>query len=891
MSVPPEPPAVLGRGVIVAAGQSPPAGWDGLERIDVVAADAEDPERGTIARLHACWAERLAVVVSLDVDPAGFREPTSVVAAPYALDPGLSLPADRLHHLVWANNYDARTGTPIWWWAEKAARIGATSGGAADVVLPDGREAWVDGGPRWSVPDLGAVVLDAGGIDVGVLEPATAGRPPSPDGLAPDQLAAVGHHGGPVRVIAPAGSGKTRVLTQRLRHLLADRGYRRESVIAVAYNKLAQTELEDRLADLDPRTRTLNSLGYSLLNRHRGARMRVLDEPEARSFIERVFPIPRRRRANTDPVGPYLDALTLVRLGLTPPDEVEEGRDDVPGFAEGFDRYRRELEAAGAIDFDEQIYGSLEALLRDGAFRRRVQPEHRHLLVDEFQDLTPAHVLLIRLLAMPAFDVFGVGDDDQTIYDHAGADPRFLVEYGEYLPGAEESALEVNYRCAEAIVEGASRLLAYNRVRVPKEIRPAPDADPSADALELVSHRSSEAAATLVALIRGWLAEPDVGPADIAVLTRVNSLLLAPQVALFTAGVPVASAVRSDVLSRTGAAAALAWLRVAVDPENLIPDDLETIRRRPSRGFPAWISKWFANCRSLDDLLYVGRKIDDERVARKIDELADDIGMLAGLAGSGARTRELLEAVRDRVGLGGAMEMLDGSKGSESTASHLDDLEGLIQVADLHDEPGGFEPWLRAALEESAGGDGVRLATVHRVKGREWDRVAVYGASEGLLPHRLAESWEGERRVMHVAITRARHRCTVLGDAERPSPFLAEIRGEAAQAATKPALTTGALARSTARSRGGAGAPADSPLEGAGPEAQAAAEALRAWRKVRSDGDGVPAYVVLSNRQLEGVAAAMPADERELLDCNGIGPAKLERYGEEILAIVAEARD
>ena len=95
------------------------------------------------------------------------------------------------------------------------------------------------------------------------------------------------------------------------------------------------------------------------------------------------------------------------------------------------------------------------------------------MLVDEFQDLTPAHVLMIRLLAMPAGDVFGVGDDDQTIYDHAGADPRFLVDYPSFFPGAEATALEVNYRCAEAIVEGASKLLAYNRVRVPKEIRAA----------------------------------------------------------------------------------------------------------------------------------------------------------------------------------------------------------------------------------------------------------------------------------------------------------------------------------------------------------------------------------------------------------------------------------
>ncbi|KAA0267540.1 MAG: ATP-dependent helicase, partial [Acidobacteria bacterium] len=785
MRAPAGPPGALGRGVIVAAGSEPPAAWAGAERIEIGPGEVADPG-AVVARLHTGWSARRPVVVALGVDPASFRAPESIADPPYALAPGLDLPRDRLHHLVWANNYDARGAEPVWWWGEKAVRLGAAAGGAADVVLPDGREAWIDGGPRWSAPAADTIVVEAGAVEAGSIDPIPRERPAARADLAPDQLAAVEHHGGPVRVIAPAGSGKTRVLTERMRHLLADCGYRREAVIAVAYNKLAQDELESRLAALAPRTRTLNSLGYSLLNRHRGTRSRVLTEPEARDLVAEVFPVPRRR-TNTDPIGPYIDALGVVRLGLVPPSEVEGERDDVPGLAEGFDAYRERLAAAGAVDFDEQVYAALEALLRDGGFRRRVQREHRHLLVDEFQDLTPAHVLMIRLLAMPGFDVFGVGDDDQTIYDHAGADPRFLVDYGDYFPGAERTALEVNYRCAEAIVSGAATLLGYNRVRVPKTIRAAAGADPDRGALELRERPRAEAAATLVDLVRGWLAEPEVGPGDIAVLARVNSLLLAPQVALWSAGVPVASAVRGELLERTGAAAALAWLRVAVDPENLVGADLEAIRRRPSRGFPRWISKWLANCRSLEDLRYIGLKIDDERVAGKVGELADDVEMLAATAAAGATTRALLEAVRDRIGLGGAMAMLDGSKGSEAAASHLDDLEGLIQVADLHDEPGGFEPWLRAALESSAGSEGVRLASIHKVKGREWDRVAVYGVVDGLMPHRLSESWEAERRVLHVAITRARDRCVVLADRERPSPFLAELRGEAAEAATRPA--------------------------------------------------------------------------------------------------------
>jgi superfamily II DNA helicase RecQ len=127
----------------------------------------------------------------------------------------------------------------------------------------------------------------------------------------------------------------------------------------------------------------------------------------------------------------------------------------------------------------------------------------------------------------------------------------------------------------------------------------------------------------------------------------------------------------------------------------------------------------------------------------------------------------------------------------------------------------------------------------------------------------------------------------VLADEDRRSPFLAELRGEAAEAATKPTVTAATLGRATARARAGiSGADAGERA----PEASAAETALREWRKARADGDNVPAYVVLSNRQLEGIAAAMPASERELLACDGIGPSRLERYGDDILAVLDGVR-
>ncbi|HEX6596703.1 MAG TPA: ATP-dependent DNA helicase UvrD2 [Acidimicrobiales bacterium] len=863
---------MLGRGVIVPAGAPVPPAWADAPVVRVDEATLADP-RSTVDRLHDAWLRRRPVVVELGVDPARFRDPTSVVAEPWTLGAAFEPLLDRLHFLLWANNYDARQGgSPVWWWGRKAQRLGATEGGPADVVLPDGQPAWIDGGPRGPL-DVDHAVVHADSVELGRLAVVPPPVPPHAD-LAPDQLEAVSHGAGPARILAPAGSGKTRVLTERLRHLIVDRGFERQTVLAVAYNKKAQLELEERTVDFRPRVQTLNALGLGVLARSRGGRApAVLEEREVRRIVEELVPR-QRRRVNTDPLGPYLEALSLVRLGLRDPAVVEDERDDVPGLAEAFPHFRRHLADRGVVDFDDQVYGAIEVLLADGPFRRREQASCRHLLVDEFQDLTPAHVLLLRLLAAPGLDVFGVGDDDQVIYGHAGADPSFLVDFDRYYPGAATHALEVNYRCSTGVVDAARHLLDYNRRRVGKVIRPGPSA--STAALAVRRHGPSEGATALADVVREWLDGPGRDPASVAVLTRVNSMLLAPHVALAEAGVPVDSVLRPDVLERTGVRAALAYLRIAADPDHIDGNDVVEVYRRPSRGFPQWFPKWLRGRLSLDRLLGMADRIDDEKVAAKVVTLVDDLRLVADSATTGS-TRDVLDVVRDKVGLGGAMGLLDSSRAGDGGSSHLDDLEALMQVADLHPDPRTFEPWLRAVFHREATPGGVTLSTIHRVKGREWDRVAVFGVSSGLMPHRLALDVEEERRVLHVAITRGRTDVALLVDGSRPSPFLAELDGTATApaVATVPA-TPPALARSTP----------PAPLADLPPEAEAAEAALRAWRLERSRRDNVPAYVVLPDRYLRGIAVARPKTLTELRALPGIGPTKLELYGEEILGLL-----
>ena len=261
--------------------------------------------------LHAAWLARRPVVVDLSADPGGLREGETCDLAPYRLDPGFTFGRDRLQFLLWANNYDARGGDPVWWHRRKAARRwadrGVTEGGPADLLLDDGSPVYVDGGPPHPPERAdGTPVVHRWNAEAGVLHPAGHRAPDS--ALAPDQLAAVTHAVGPARVIAPAGSGKTRVLTERLRHVVVDRATAPGTVTALAYNtKADHEELRQRCADFvtpaGPHLRTLNSLGLAICHDDGGpSRLAVVDETQVRDLVQQVFEVRRAARALVAPV-------------------------------------------------------------------------------------------------------------------------------------------------------------------------------------------------------------------------------------------------------------------------------------------------------------------------------------------------------------------------------------------------------------------------------------------------------------------------------------------------------------------------------------------------------------------------------------------------------------
>ncbi|MEM7340359.1 MAG: UvrD-helicase domain-containing protein [Actinomycetota bacterium] len=906
-------PDALGRGLILEPGQAVPSRWATAPEIDATGAVDDELE----AELHEAWRQRERIVVRWAGPlPAG----DGVLSPPFHdRRPDSHVPGDRLH-LVLAHLIDARSPeAPVMELRHRALALGAKPGrGAGDVELESGEVAWVDGGPLDA--DVAAAVAPARlvpriQIEAGQLNPLPASRLAPDAELAPDQLAAVAHRGGPARILAPAGSGKTRVLSERTRHLVRDWGLHASTISLVAYNRRARGEMADRLSDVRGlEIRTLNSVALAIATGREpfaptgnGGRLQTINELDARRLLEPLVP-GRRRSRNTDPLESWIDALSACRLGLRDPHEVEAAYgNEVPDFPDVLDRYRRALAERSLVDYDEQILAAIEVLATDPAARRVARRTCGVLLIDEFQDLTPAHLLLVRLASGPASEVFAVGDDDQTIYGYSGASPRWLVDFEQIFPGAADHRLTVNYRCPPAVVAGASNLLSHNRHRVAKEIT-AGTADASTDGPKPMRiARSTDPQAEIVRHIEGLIAN-GADPSSIAVLCRVHAGLLPATIHLSESGVPITRpvGVGPQMLERSGVAAALAWLRLAAAPaKRLSGDDIRAAMRRPPRSLHPRISDWACEQRSVAELESLAGRLNTERDATTVTGFANDITRLRDAHADGVAASGLLDIVADEIGLFGAASQLDQSQRSARRAAHADELHALRAVADLAPGPAELGRWLRERLDALPAPTGslserdpdqpptVTLATVHTTKGLEWDHVVVHDVRGDLYPHPLAADLEEERRIFHVACTRARRSLLVNATgaaATHPvSPFLVELEQGRPADEPWPELVV------SSRSRPTAGQPTAKTkaerAEPGSPEAAARRDALVDWRRSRAKEDDVPAYIVLDNATLDAIAETNPGSLITLGNVKGIGPTKLDRYGADILGVLASTGD
>jgi DNA helicase-2/ATP-dependent DNA helicase PcrA len=620
-------------------------------------------------------------------------------------------------------------------------------------------------------------------------------------GLNSQQREAVLATEGPVLILAGAGSGKTRVITHRIAHLILDKGVPSESILAVTFTNKAAGEMKDRAEALLP-----GQPLRSVLSTFHSFCVRVLRRDAQAAGLPREFVI----YDEDDQLAAVREALRALDLPekLHPPRRVlsrisarknaarsapeTEDEDSVAAatLARITERYEQTLQAAGALDFDDLLLRTVALLDRDPAVRDAYRRRFPYVLVDEYQDTNRAQYELVRHLAGPQGNVTVVGDEDQSIYSWRGADIQNLLDFESDFPGARVLRLEENYRSSPAILDAASALVAHNRRRKGKTLRAV---KPAGDKVRL--HQAADEyqeAAWVVDRIAGLR---DAGRA--AVLFRMNAQSRLFEEGLMRHRIPYEVVGGVGFYERKEVKDLLSYLRLILNPRD--PLALRRVINVPPRGIgdktveevaraaaARGVSPWEALGALEEEALLPARAtLPLRRFREMMLGLREDAGRL-GVKGLLTRTLEV-------TGYAAALAQ-EPSRESQDRLENLAELLSAAADYEVRDESptlAGFldRVSLLSDVDRAAGQAPILLMTFHSAKGLEFDSVFLVGLEEGLVPHSRSatspEALEEERRLVYVGMTRAMERLHLTWAQSRqvfgqrrlcePSRFLTEI--------------------------------------------------------------------------------------------------------------------
>ncbi|MDQ0426333.1 DNA helicase PcrA [Cellulomonas iranensis] len=636
------------------------------------------------------------------------------------------------------------------------------------------------------------------------------------DGLNPQQRAAVLHAGGPLLIVAGAGSGKTRVLTHRIAHLLATRRARAGEILAITFTNKAAAEMRERVEQLvGPSAQrmwvsTFHSACVRILRREAatlGLRtsFSIYDQADSQRLLTLVA-----RELELDPkkypaksLGHKISAL---KDELVDPDAFAAsnggGRADEfdTVLAQVYTRYQQRLQQANALDFDDLIMRTVHLLQAFPQVAEHYRRRFRHVLVDEYQDTNHAQYVLVReLVGVGAQDDAGapegvgrgeltvVGDADQSIYAFRGASIRNILEFEADYPDATTILLEQNYRSTQTILSAANAVVSKVPGRQPKRLWT--DSGAGAQIVAYVAD-DEHAEARFVAEEIDRLGDSDgVRPGDVAIFYRANAQSRALEEVLVRVGLPYKVVGGTRFYERKEIKDAIAYLRAVANPD----DDVSTRRilNEPKRGLGERSESMVAAFAERERISFGAAlaRLDEvpglgTRAVTGLRAFQEMLDGLRDLAASGAGPAQVLGAVLDRSGylanLRGSDDPQDGSRVDNLAELHAvasefeesdpegdltDFLERVSLVADSDQipTPDGADAEAEAAAAAAAGV--VTLMTLHTAKGLEFPVVFLTGMEDGTFPHmrsladpdQLAE----ERRLAYVGLTRARQRLYV----------------------------------------------------------------------------------------------------------------------------------
>jgi DNA helicase II / ATP-dependent DNA helicase PcrA len=653
------------------------------------------------------------------------------------------------------------------------------------------------------------------------------------DGLDDEQREAAQAVSGPVCILAGAGTGKTRTITHRIAYGVHTGNYVPEQVLAVTFTARAAGELRARLAALDVGGVQARTFHAAAMRQLRYFAPRVLGGPMP-GLIENklrvVASAATRNRLTTDRASlrDLASEIEWAKTTLATPEDYPArakaaGREapfEPAAVSAVYASYEQAKQRDGALDFEDLLLVTAYALEEHPDVARQVRAQYRHFVVDEYQDVNPLQQRLLDAWLGGRAEICVVGDPNQTIYSFTGADPDYLLGFADRYPDAGVVKLERDYRSTPQVVGLANRLIGQAPPRKGLPGLRLLGQRPQGPEPRFVEHSDEPAEAAAVAARCKALIDDGTPAAEMAVLFRINAQSQVYESALADAGVPY--------VLKGG----------------------ERFFERP--------------------------------------EVREAVLLLRGAAAGGNDPGMLVPAVRDVLASTGWVEHRPPAGGA--ARDRWQSLAALVDLAvDLVAENpsldlAGFVTHLaeRADAQHAPTVQGVTLASMHAAKGLEWDVVFVVGLVDGVLP--IAQSLsrpdavEEERRLLYVAVTRAREQLTLSWSlARNPGGRRARPRSRFLDGLAPGSSPTAPPARR----------PAKRPkvvLEG---EAGELFERLRAWRTQAAQDASVPAYVVFSDATLQAIAESRPASLRELSGLPGIGARKLELYGADVLATVS----
>ena len=631
------------------------------------------------------------------------------------------------------------------------------------------------------------------------------------DGLNLRQREAVLHEGSPLLIVAGAGSGKTRVLTNRIAYLLAARGVQPGQVLAITFTNKAAAEMRERVEALvGGRARamwvsTFHSACVRILRREAakvGLRSTfsiydAADSHRLMALVMRDLDLDPKRyppRSFSHQVSNLKNELVDHESFASGVGESSTHRDQL--LAQAYRMYQERLRAANALDFDDLIMTTVHMLQAFPEVAEHYRRRFRHVLVDEYQDTNHAQYVLIREIVggsgstpsapegaptvAPA-ELVVVGDADQSIYAFRGATIRNIVEFEKDYPDADTIVLEQNYRSTQTILSAANAVIARNEGRRKKNLWS--EAGDGSKIIGYVGDSEHDEAAFVAKTIDRLADEHGVRPKDVAVFYRTNAQSRALEEVFVRVGLPYKVVGGTRFYERREVKDALAYLRVVSNPADTV--NLRRILNVPKRGIGdravACVSA-LAERERIPFVAALGRPEDAPGIAtRSVAAIKGFTALLEGLAtihaDEDAGVGDLLEAVLDRSGY---LDELRASRDPQDE-SRLENLAELVSVAREFDEARAetgeaysLEDFLeRVSLvadsdeipdADAPGADDgvVTLMTLHTAKGLEFPVVFLTGMEDGTFPHQrsLAEptELEEERRLAYVGITRARER-------------------------------------------------------------------------------------------------------------------------------------